>query len=440
MGRRFAVVFVLLYCTAVYTSYILRTITYDEAFTFVHYAQDPISALFKYTLPNNHLLHSFLVWISTSVFGDSLIGLRFPAYAAGLLALAATYRLGARLWGHRAGIIALVLLAMLIPFANYSTIGRGYTLCALLTILLFEQVYFSPPTPGRRYRYQLLLLTWMLIMTLPSMLFFVAALVLWLAFWATPSRDQQLVQTVLALVAGSIMGLLFYASVFIGNIFSHSLETFGYLSVRQLMTDWVRFAFETPVSGALLALGIFAALWHMRKSRVANLFLLVFVVAILLTIIQGLVVNKLFYPRNYFYLTPLLALVSGYGVAGTLKRAALPVAIVLLLCAPFILQTLSEHTGTDSLLLAIDNHRQDQDTLVVGCCLDAQIQYMFHADPVVFTASPDTNRLVFVPTRHFSFDELADAYQAKDIIRQCDPAIWDDVEVMICTVKQADTT
>src|SRR5882762_9894840 len=43
----------------------------DEAWTYVHYASQPLTeALSDYKLPNNHVLHTLFVWICTQLFGN----------------------------------------------------------------------------------------------------------------------------------------------------------------------------------------------------------------------------------------------------------------------------------------------------------------------------------------------------------------------------------
>jgi hypothetical protein len=93
MKRLYILIF-LLAVPLVYIPNLTRTIRYDEAYTFLHYADSPVHALLLYTYPNNHFLDSFFVWLSTTLMGTSLIAIRFPSFAAGLLSVAMLYRLG----------------------------------------------------------------------------------------------------------------------------------------------------------------------------------------------------------------------------------------------------------------------------------------------------------------------------------------------------------
>ena len=61
--------------------------------------------------------------------------LRFLPAAFGLLAVAATYKLGQTLWGREAGLIGAFLAALLPLHLQYSQIARPYTLLALLSLV-----------------------------------------------------------------------------------------------------------------------------------------------------------------------------------------------------------------------------------------------------------------------------------------------------------------
>ena len=58
---------------------------FDEAFTFLRFASQPLlEGLTTYAEPNNHLFHTLLVHISTSLFGDQPWAIRLPALLAGV--------------------------------------------------------------------------------------------------------------------------------------------------------------------------------------------------------------------------------------------------------------------------------------------------------------------------------------------------------------------
>jgi hypothetical protein len=108
----------------------------DESFTYLTYAGRSPFHVFLYSAPNNHILHSALVWISCRVFGNTLWALRLPALLAGLAVIPLMYATARRMGGRNAGLLATGLIAVSGPFVLYSVNARGYTLQAALLLLM----------------------------------------------------------------------------------------------------------------------------------------------------------------------------------------------------------------------------------------------------------------------------------------------------------------
>ncbi len=69
-----------------------RPMGHDETYTYMAFASRGIkTAITDYHLPNNHVLHTILVVISTSLFGNSPEAIRLPAFIAGVLLIPAVY-------------------------------------------------------------------------------------------------------------------------------------------------------------------------------------------------------------------------------------------------------------------------------------------------------------------------------------------------------------
>ena len=78
MTRRLAsAVALILTALALYAPYLNRIMFCDEANTLYQYSQDLARALFSYATPNNHMLHSALVWTMTHLAGTSTVAVRF---------------------------------------------------------------------------------------------------------------------------------------------------------------------------------------------------------------------------------------------------------------------------------------------------------------------------------------------------------------------------
>ncbi|HMI52347.1 MAG TPA: glycosyltransferase family 39 protein [Candidatus Saccharimonadales bacterium] len=112
-----------------------RPVCFDEAWTYVDFAARPLGlVLSRYPAPNNHLLNTLLIHFSTAWFGNTVLGLRFPALVAGCLVIPATWFLGRALYGSAAGILAAGAVAGLPTFVEFSVNGRGYSLQWLRTL------------------------------------------------------------------------------------------------------------------------------------------------------------------------------------------------------------------------------------------------------------------------------------------------------------------
>ena len=118
--------------------YLFEPIRYDEAYTWIYYAShSPLQALVYYDVPNNHILHSLLVMISTWIFGSAEWAIRLPAFVAGVLLIPAAFLLALELTGEGAAAsFAAVLTASSSYLIEYSINARGYTLVCLFTLVL----------------------------------------------------------------------------------------------------------------------------------------------------------------------------------------------------------------------------------------------------------------------------------------------------------------
>lgn len=110
---------------------------HDQAYTVMTFASSLRSALTDYHVPNNHVLHTLLVYSSISAFGLKPWAIRLPAVLAGLLLIPATFKLGQAIYDRHTGILAAILVAALPVQVAYTTSARGYPLVALFTVVIF---------------------------------------------------------------------------------------------------------------------------------------------------------------------------------------------------------------------------------------------------------------------------------------------------------------
>ncbi|MFN0150282.1 MAG: hypothetical protein ACKVU1_06155 [bacterium] len=115
----------------------IAPITTDEAWSFNGWVlHGPSFILSDYSHVNNHVLHTLLVWLSTSAAGESELVLRLPALAGFALVLACVIVL-ARLFISSAPLRFLLCAGVsLHPYAiDFAACSRGYSLAAGFTLL-----------------------------------------------------------------------------------------------------------------------------------------------------------------------------------------------------------------------------------------------------------------------------------------------------------------
>lgn len=119
------------------------SLNHDEAFTVEAFASYPYSHIFtSYPAPNNHILHSALVRLSTQLFGISEWTVRLPALIAGIGAVPALWLLCQGIFSNPlVATVASWMLALTPTHIAYSQQARGYSLLILFSILAFNSLY-----------------------------------------------------------------------------------------------------------------------------------------------------------------------------------------------------------------------------------------------------------------------------------------------------------
>lgn len=132
--------------------YLDQPLRLDEAVTVLRFADDLRSAITDYSAPNNHVLHSVLVHLSTALAGSEPWAIRLPALVFGVGVIVGLYWWIARAVDPDAGLVAAGLAAGSFYLVQYSTIARGYTMMALAYVVLAEvsrRLVVDGPSRGR---------------------------------------------------------------------------------------------------------------------------------------------------------------------------------------------------------------------------------------------------------------------------------------------------
>lgn len=202
--------------------FLSQPMRYDEAFTFLNFANGDISKLFFYPVPNNHVLHTILVRISVELFGGDPVAIRLPALVAGLCVIPLTFCLARLLTGdRRSGFLASGLAAIFPYLVLYDTMARGYSLLVLLSLVLAIIGHRFVEHPSKGLCCLMSLVIALGLFDIPSFLLSAAGIFLWiLAMLIRKGRGPVWILTEVIIpcaVLTVVLTGLFYTPVVIEN-------------------------------------------------------------------------------------------------------------------------------------------------------------------------------------------------------------------------------
>lgn len=386
---------------------------HDEAYTFVVFSSTSLfNIVTNYHLPNNHILNSLLIFFSTHLFGIQPWAVRLPALIAGVLLIPASYALAKAIYDKNTALLSALLIAILPGAILYSTIGRGYSLVALFTILTLWLANYL-----RQYKnlfaWSLLILFFALgFYSIPVMLFPFGMVFIWLFFEnliASPgvygSKINFLKYWLFAGVGTIMLVLILYTPIFIytgvekvfANQFVLPESWLGYIPSipGRLLTIW-----HTWINGLssiwiylLIAGFVLSLVFHGRIARQRfplQIAALIWVTALIL-IYRPVIGWKI-----WVFLQAPFMIWSAAGIMGLLKDFHLKVArnvsvgaigigIALLLTVvniipivPTIPDRWAEKGPVELTVLSIKDRLTPQDLIIIDLPYDAALWYYSH--------------------------------------------------------------
>jgi len=118
-----------------------QSITMDEAYCWREIISRAPDSLFSVYDACYHVLHTWLCWVSVSLFGLGEFSLRLPGLIAGFFYLAAVYRLSHLLFGSSARMVVGVVVLSTNPLIlDHLSIARGYGMALAFFALAFLDV------------------------------------------------------------------------------------------------------------------------------------------------------------------------------------------------------------------------------------------------------------------------------------------------------------
>lgn len=392
--------------------FIKQPMRYDEAYTYYAFVAQGVRVITTdYHLPNNHVLHSLLVYLTTTWLGNDLWSLRLPAFIAGVCMIPATYLAGVTLYNRYVGLFAAALVASASTLIEYSTNARGYTLMTLAWLLMLALAAYLKRHPNGVGWALFAILGVAGMYAVPTMLFPLGIVIGWLGLsWLT--RDvaatdgrRFLVYLVVACLALAILTLLAYlpiiassgVGIFTSTRFVQALEeqTFIESLVARLANTWRDWTMNLPPWGSLLlaAGALLSVIFHQRLSphRIHTALPTVLWCSILL-----LIQRVAPWPRVWLFLAPLFFIWAAAGIPGLLAsyyagkgrwRMAFPAAAAALafgLCllvfvtqSPLRLSDIGDYKAAEKTALFLQSQLQPGDVVVSVLPSNYPLRYYF---------------------------------------------------------------
>jgi len=307
-------------------------IGYDEAYTFIHFASKHFKfILADYHAPNNHILNSILIGISYRIFGDQLWIVRLPALIASVLGVPVAYFTARRFFIREQALAASAILAVSPSLINDAANGRGYTLLALLALLLAN---FAGLLIKKQDRVALIAYATtgaLGFYTIPIFLYPMAGISLWVAVTCLVEKDswnnkfRKLGIFLGACFASGILTLILYSPVIIfgtgfqsiiGNDIVKPLSWFKFNEnfVYRMVWTWDTWMLLlSPTVQYLLAGGFLISVFLYRKA--SNQKIPMQVALVLAPIILMFVQRQTPLPRIWSYLEVFYLFFSAVGLA-----------------------------------------------------------------------------------------------------------------------------
>jgi len=202
-----------------------EAVTYDEAATYVHYADRSFGFLISdHLLGGGQVLYSLLARLSTLVFGVHAWSLRLPALIAGLLVLPLCYAFTRFVFNRHVAVIMLCLVAVSGPLVEYSAMARGYSLVWLFTLSSLLAARHFVRSENLVSAFLLALFCALGMWATPHMVYPAAMAYAWALFMLVDNFQSTIRRRVSKLTGSAVMAGLLVLLLHAPVIFAHSLD------------------------------------------------------------------------------------------------------------------------------------------------------------------------------------------------------------------------
>ncbi len=219
------VLFVIFVGTVFRISQMRLGIIYDEAFTYTYYATQPLHfILSNYSYPNNHILHTVLVKLSTGIFGVHLWSLRLPALLAGVAVMPLFYVFVRAMFNRYIGLMAMALVAASGALIEYSALARGYSLTWLFMICAMLAGRYFAKSNNIVGALLVAVFNTLGMWAVPTMIYASIACYIWLLLYLMTNYETSVRRRLMRLAISLMAFILLTAAVYTPVVIVHSLD------------------------------------------------------------------------------------------------------------------------------------------------------------------------------------------------------------------------
>lgn len=314
--------------------FLFQPIRTDEAWTYMSYASKPIVVgLSVYSTTNNHLFHTFLVHISTLLFGSEPWAIRLPVLVAGSLLVLAGYILIRMLFSKEAGLLAAVMIACSPILIDYSTNARGYAIVCLIFVLLISLGDYIRRNDELAAKGMFALLASLGLYTVPIMVYPLGSVFLWLALSALANNVSidkwNFIKSLFWMaMATLLLTLTFYMPAIIltgvDSIFSNKAVSSQnwdvFLASVPLRLSWLWEDWHegVPLLGEILL--ILGFLWALLRHKATANHRVPIVIAVIICCASLVLAQRVLAPeRVWLFLLPIYLGIASVGLVDGIK-------------------------------------------------------------------------------------------------------------------------
>lgn len=330
-------------------NFINQPMRVDESWTFFASVKDGWRSVFTYVIPNNHVLHSILVKLSTSILGAHPWSIRLPALLFGVLSIVLVF-CATRCFGGR-GLFAAAVVATNPYMILFSTNARGYSLlvCFFLALVVVGWLYARKPSKGGAT--VVATLSALGVFTIPTMVFPLSGILLWIAYVGLRLANDRRIDFIqsylfcglkMALLIALLYGPVVYLSglkPILANDWVIS-QPFGIFlkGIRWHFEDTLfHFIRDVPVFFLLICIASVVRGFHASAKEKGNWLISLFCALVLGGGVVFFAQHSIPFERTWIYFIPVCAVIADKGVTDVFEcyadRALHLIALLLCLGA-----------------------------------------------------------------------------------------------------------